>query len=449
MIKRTLFYILISLPYSLFAGAELPSATGRPDLLPENYFPELAQALQSLDTQAPELAVRRAYIQAAEEGESIAFAKKFPQATIELNLLHRQEFRDEDPEHQSTTQPFSRAYFSQAIYHWGAIDANHEISRIRKLLETGHYQESYRRLLIDVRRIYLDLVYKREQIQVQDEHLNILRKHYETNKRNAEENRVSSNVLEESSILLDTGLLTQEQLKSELQYLHEEFARITGSKQTIQGGLLNAIAPLADVSSNIATIEDNPYADMTPAPSMSLLNSERLLAIEQENYTIITAKVRPKFNLVGETYRDQVSSAGRDNVDRIVAQIVFNVSWNIFDGWETKHRRLQSKAQQRRLQAEADQLRDQQWIESKRLLRHRKLILKELGIGKRKIALSEANVKAAELNFNSGSITLSQMMESINTNNLNKLHHTRLKINYLMNTIQLLSLYGQDPLVKP
>jgi outer membrane protein TolC len=158
--------------------------------------------------------------------------------------------------------------------------------------------------------------------------------------------------------------------------------------------------------------------------------------------------MRPKINLVGEVFRDQISSAGSDNVDRMLAQVALNVSWNIFDGWETTHRRLQNKAHQRRLRAEAEQLRAQQRIECKRLHRTRQLILKEIAISKRRMRLSKAQVKTAELTFNSGSLTLSQLMEAVNTQHQHNLQHTRLKINYLMNTIQLLSLYGQDPILE-
>ena len=164
----------------------------------------------------------------------------------------------------------------------------------------------------------MDIIYKLEEIQVQKEHLKILRKHYETHKRKADQQRISSKVLEESAILLDSGLLSKERLEYQLQYLQEEFSQKTGFKQPAQGGLLEAVAPLNNMEFIIANSHENPYSSLTPAPSITSLNKKRLLEIEQQYYTVINANVRPKINLVGEAFRDQVTSAGRNNVDRIV-----------------------------------------------------------------------------------------------------------------------------------
>ena len=100
MNKPIAFNVFILLKIRFLTSTLLFGNIPQAELLPEKIFHELARILKSLDTQAPELAVRQAYIDVAKQGESVAYSKKLPSVTMDLNLMHRQEFREEGSVYQ-------------------------------------------------------------------------------------------------------------------------------------------------------------------------------------------------------------------------------------------------------------------------------------------------------------------------------------------------------------
>lgn len=443
---RGLTLFLFALLFTSSLQAENSAASFDPvELFPEKHYPELAAVLASIDAQAPELALRRLDIDSAEAGRDASKGLRLPRLQLEQNFIIQQEYREKDPREQTTIEPFARLNYSQSLYQWGGITAQKENARLRLLVKQGEYREAYRRMLLHIRNLYLNIVYKKEELRVQERYLDVLEKHFATTQRNADEGRVSSIILEQSAITLEEGQLYRERILSDLIFFESEFTRITGWKNKIDAGYLAEIKPLqkqfpANEKTTLGPLE------FTAVPqSVAAQIKQYAIEMEENNYITIQSRVRPQVSLFGSVFRDQVESAGIDNIDRVVIIGGLRITWNIFDGYESKHQRLQSKARLRRLKLEAEELEATQKREREKLRREQALILQEIAIWSRKSKLSGSQREAAQLNLESGSATLTQFLESVTANNRDELRVVQLKINLLNNVMQLLSLYGLDP----
>ena len=94
-------------------------------------------------------------------------------------------------------------------------------------------------------------------------------------------------------------------------------------------------------------------------------NLDHAIAVERERVIVAEAIRKPKVNLVGSVYQDQVDALdSRQTLDRTNLILGVQVRWDVFDGRESEGRKTEALSRQRRLEM-------QKAYEKQRLLLHR------------------------------------------------------------------------------
>ncbi len=442
-LSRTMTFVRATVTLAcLFGGAMLRAET--PMRLPETAFPELESILQQMEGEAPEMLIQRAKVQADEADEHARLAPKYPQLRLNVQFTSRNEFRDGNPSYQHTFQPFGIGRLEQEIYHWGALDAWHDIGKFRKAIEDNNYNETYRLLTLRVRSLYLRLLFAREQIGYYRAEADRLQKTLSRSEQEADSGRITADQLENERLAVEEANIEFERASTEADMLEEDLRLASGWTGPIIGVDSGLAAHLRQLETKVDDSASEVVATSAP-PSAEYLNKQQELNIEQADYTRIRAKNLPLLDLVAEAYQDQIATQGLDNVDRTVVSVYLRVQWHIFDGFETQWQKIQSKAKQRALEREAEHIAAKDKLEVERLQRDRSLLERNILLWRKRVQLTGNKLKRVQSEREKNTATDNDVETVRNELLADQLTLASYRLDLYSNSTELLSLYGKDP----
>jgi len=420
-----------------------------PLYLPETIFPELAQILQHMEKDAPEMLIQRSLVQAAKADERSRLSRKYPQVTLNLQLANRSEFRESSPTFQNTTQPFGIGRVEQDLYHWGALDAFRDIGKFRKAIEDNNYAETYRLLTLRVRVLYLRLLFARAQTRFYDAEVDRLRRVVDRSRQEAADKIITADQVELARIAVEEALVELDGARDEAQMLEEDLRMATGWNGPIDGAGVDLLERLRELEVAEAAMTAQALDGAVAPPSADLKNKQEEVKIEEAEFTRIRSRNLPLFDVVAEAFQDQIATEGRDNENRTVVAVYLRIDWRIFDGFQTQYQKIASKARQRSLEREADRIAAGDRLEIERLKNNRKILEQRISVWKKRVRLSNNAVERALAEQRNNTATETAVMAVRNELLADQLTLASYRLDLLENSSELLSAFGRDPFGEP
>lgn len=403
MLRSACQLLLLGMLAVTVSASDQPPTT----VWPEDFDATLDTLLHQLSETSDEVLIAKARMLAAEAEKGVAESAKLPTVGVELSSVLRNEYRQDDTGHSVSVTPVGGAFLRQSVYNWGAIEAGVKVAELREAIAEERVAEVERLTRNEVRRRYLNaqlaafaIDLSRLQVEFRKQLLDRTQGQLAREAVGAEAVVEAEIALEEAEIDLERALLKRERQLDDLELV----LGLSTNPEPMSDALLERAIALAEEA------DRQRFNSETISSEVSVKQKE--LAAAKAEKTVIEAATLPKVDLVGRLFVDQVESAGEDNVTRSGADLMLRVTWNIFDGFETRSRKLANLAEQRRLEREASQL---TLIWRNRLnsqLREFPLLARQLLVAKRSVELEGRSLETSQLGFEKGVIARSELIEA-------------------------------------
>lgn len=320
-----------------------------PATYPESSLPELARILETVPDRAPELIARSLEQQESTARLKQARAAYYPRLDLNGNLGYRlSTYSGNQPDDDSFGITGS-ATLRRPLYHWGAIEARIRQARLDFKNENLLGTLALRRIQRSIRADYLSLLVNQTALrnarlrrQVNEERASVLR-------TNAASGTVSAQESSRTQLNLSQALMDIEQLEADQARILATYRRNLGWDAPLA---LDAAIPAVATADVLAWIEQTRAATRPEwlDTNAETLHRANLVEREKAERVRIVANQRPLFNFAASVGQGQSNTSTQNNVNTLTYFAGIDVSWNIFDGFETRQRKLESTLRQRRLE---------------------------------------------------------------------------------------------------
>lgn len=342
------FRLLLFSLACLFAPVSALTADS-PAVYPETYLPELADILSTVPDRAPQLVAR-----AIEQEESTARLKQaqaayYPRLDLGASVGYRLSTYDNNQPDEDTFGLNFNATLRRPLYHWGAIEARIRQARLDYKNETILRTLTLRRIERSIRADYLSLLINQTALRNARLRRQLNEERIATLRTNVAAGTVSALDSEQSNLNLAETLVSIEQLEADQARILGAYRRTLGWDAPLR---LEAPLPAPGARDVLAWIEATRNVGNGDwlASNGEVLHRTNLVEREKAERIRIASSQKPLFNFSASAGQGQSNTSTQNNVTTLTYFAGIDVSWNIFDGFETRQRKIESKLRQRRLE---------------------------------------------------------------------------------------------------
>jgi len=314
-----------------------PIATAStPDLasqLPETSLNGLTNLLDVAMTGAESLQMREIVEQDFEGRRLTAAAPQKLQLRGSTNYRKEYDFEREEDE-LGDRLAYSLA-LSKTVYHWGAMEANRRKGEINLEMEELSTFEAYRRLALDVRRRYLQIVVANRDLELKQKTLDRRRANLELEQKRLDAGTAS--VVQVYNLEIQANAAELDLLKAENSFNDQVdgLARLVGSDSQPIIDTLPAEVPEPTTLDEQQVDSLSELFEQGFSKNLSIKQRRKSIDYYQEDLHIAQQRNKPKFGVSLGVTQFELDEAGRNRAQEILFGGV-SVSWNIFDSGTTK-----------------------------------------------------------------------------------------------------------------
>jgi len=403
------FYRLTAIIASLL-GALALSAQDYPTY-PESRLPELASLLEKARENAPALVAQSIAQQESVARLDVAKAAYYPRMDLNSTVGYRVTRYDaSNVEDETSAGANFYAVIRRPLYHWGAIEA-----RIRQAtLDQGN--ESLQQTLIlrqikrGLRANYLNLLINQATLG----NLRIRRELTEARLSRLASDQQAGTVSALDSTQLN---LNQEQTLIDIDYLEADQKRILATFKRDIGWAdrlaLAQLIPAPDGPAILAWVEKTRTAGLTEWTNdhAEVLRRKNLLKREKAELVWIKSRQRPLVNIAGSAIRDQRNVGLANNVDAMTYFVGLDVSWNVFDGFETSARAREANFRLRRYERQLEAYRAEITAQAYDVLNHIAFQARQLQLNEKRAKATNEGYLVAERDATEGRLSSQALRE--------------------------------------
>jgi outer membrane protein TolC len=351
---------------------------------------------------------------------------------LSLNINISGQSIHEDRPNQSFYQryrSFASLYARKPIYHWGALESASNIAEEKTRLSELSYNENISGITSQSRSIYLDLLVLQKKIELHNNHVNRKEESLaSTSKQQQLGLKTKLEVNESNASYLENKIILAN-LQQQLSNLLYSFQSLTGWENNLtfsdNNGSFETLVFLHDFEEDIPP-------QITGMSSMLMKRIKHEMEIEKNNLTIAKSMLKPKLNLVGGIYQDQVALADSESsLLRNNMVVGLEASWNIWDSSKSSGEKMATLARKRRLDYALDR-------ELKAFRLHLINLRTNLKALAHKIDINRALFQVANTRFETSKIELAANRISQNKHLESKIALDTAKINQLESVCQYL-----------
>ena len=320
--KAYLFFSLNIFICLDFFGFEIPNKER-----PEFFFEELVQVLEKLNDRSPVLKNKEFDLDIAQANQVIAKSEQGFKFGLKVSGQSIHEDRPgEDYYHRYRT--FNQVYLTKPIFHWGALKAREQIANLNISSTEDSFAVQRRTLAGEVRGLFLKLIALKYRTQMAIEQLRIATQYVDTIEKRLELNLSTPLALEEARVEQLNREISIAELRTSLERNRAYFVSLSGYDKPLSLKITKVFWEFS---------KSHNFNQKFPILIGSLSNIEinRLqtqVKIEDEHIKIAEAELKPKINLTGAYFQDQVDLAeGRSSLDRNNFLVGLEASWSIWD----------------------------------------------------------------------------------------------------------------------
>jgi len=203
----------------------------------------------------------------------------------------------------------------------------------------------------------------------------------------------------------------------DIQQLEADQARILATYRRNLGWdaplALDTPVPAVSTADVLAWIEQTRAAANSEwvSANAETLHRTNLVEREKAERIRIVANQRPLFNFAASVGQGQSNTSTRNNVNTITYFAGIDVSWNIFDGFETRQRKLESTLRQRRLENDLSAFQSELAAQAADTLTQLNFQARRLDLEQQRFELSRDSLAGNERELNEGRLTASAYRE--------------------------------------
>ena len=394
----------------------------------EEYFPELSKILSDLEDNSPILLENNQLVQEQIGNEIVADSVKGLKLSINLSAQSIHEDRP-DQSFYHRYRNYGSIYARKPLFHWGALQAESEIADKRTEIAKLNYQQASYDLNTQVKHSYLDLLILQKKKEVRKESLLINQESLNRQIRQEKLGLSSSlDVSESNASYLENEMLLADLNQSLINSINQ-FKSITGWEGEIK--FFDQNSSFEDLISSKGFKKEIPQI-IAGITSKTMDRLEKEIEIEKKQIKIAESELRPKLNMVGGFYQDQVALANSDaNLLRNNFVIGVEANWAIWDSSKSRGQKSASLAKKRRLEYALERE-----IKNFRIyvgnLRQNLLSLgNRIQMSKKLLEVAESRYTTSKIEFNANRISANRHLES-------KIALDKAKINQLESICQYL-----------
>ena len=312
----------------------------------EYYFPLLAEITNNLEQTAPSLKESRQIIKEANSQKIIADSLKGISVNMNISGFSIHENRPGQSYYQSY-RTVGSIYAKKPLYHWGALNAK---SRVAELSEKYAIQQTSavkENLIYQIKSEFMNLVFLNYEKSLANETLSLSQQNEEDLVKRKELGMVTE---------LEVNQATIKRLEQSIKIAEINRVLITKTAYfRFDTGYFNSFD--LDISDKFERFyNENDFGKNIPqiVGSLSSENIEKLknqVETEKENIKIANSNLKPKVNLVGGFYQDQIDLPDNpDSVKRNNFLVGIEANWALWDSDHSKG--LKSLAMAKKLKFE-------------------------------------------------------------------------------------------------
>lgn len=399
---------------------------------PEAQLPELARLLDEAREKSPALVSQALAQKEAVARLDAARSGYYPRVDVYANFGYRKSIYQESgiADEDSFGANFN-AVIRRPLYHWGAIEARIRQARldfVNEDLERVHLLRGIKRSL---RADYLALIVHRAELN----NLALRRQAAEDALARTASDRAAGTIgeaeAEEARISVEQSLIDIEAIEAEQARILAAYKRDLGWDTPLA---LDQAPASPDLPALLAWIERTRATglDSWLTDQGEVQRRQNLLEREKAELVRITAGQRPLFNFAASAGQGQSNTAGQNNVDTFNYFVGVDVSWNIFDGFETSAKRREANFRLRRIERELAAYQDELRAQSFDLLRQIAFRARQLQLDERRAALSASTLATQEREAKEGRVSTASLRERRLASGENELAALRSRVTLLL-----------------
>lgn len=375
----------------------------------EDYFFELSEIVSSLENNSPLLKEEYQKVQEQLANQMIADSAKGLKININLTGQSIHEDRpDQSFYHHYRT--FSSIYARKPLFHWGALDAKSKIAYNRANLSKLSFDEVVADLSSQSRHAYLDLLILRKKIEMRKEQLYL-----------------NQNSLRSVARKQKVGITTKLQVNESNATLLENKILLADLNQSLSNSLYH-FKSMTGWNGHLTFLDtDNSFEELllskdfaleippliTGISSSTMKRIQREIDIEENNLIIADSKLKPKLNLVGGIYQDQIALANsEENLLRNNALVGLEATWSIWDSSESKGEKQASLARKRKLEYAVDRELKTFRLHVSNLRQNLISLSKRIKISRELLKVAQARFQTSQIERNANRISANKHLES-------------------------------------
>jgi outer membrane protein TolC len=431
----------------LLAGLLCPGVFAQSQIrFAEELFPELNELIARAALEAPELRLMELRMEERAGDLDVVIGQNRPSARLNARMVGSYEMRD-DIDNEFRGDVTAGASVTQPLYQWGNLKRREAVARQRLELEGVEFENSGARQFMELRRAYLEWLLMRERRQIIGQSIELSESFVSARRQLLEVGQSSEqDVLEMEARLLENRE-SLAYVERSISTLESTLTRLTGISFT-EGGLQGASLAVIEPMSAEAFAELNEaVTGRRPVDGDPLERRWELLErIEDEQLAMLDKRNWPFLDLVAGVFTDELDSINQqDSVIRTQFYAGVQLSWNIFDSWQTDGYKRSTLARKRAYALRREEASGDFERRVDALLTELQLNLKQIEArGKRERLLDRRVIllrEQAERNLITGVDLIEGEINYLEVRQ--RLMEAR--VNYLMNLMELGVLLEMDP----
>ena len=386
--KAYLFFSFNTFICLKFFGLEIPN-----NERPEFFFEELVQVLEKLNDRSPVLKSKEFDLDIAQANQVIAKSEQGFKFGLKVSGQSIHEDRpSEDFYHRYRT--FNQAYLTKPIFHWGALKAREQIAKLNISWAEDSFTVQRRTLAGEVRGVFLKLIALNYRSQMAIEQLRIATQYVETIEKRLELNLSTPLALEEARVEQLNREISIAELRTSLERNKAYFVSLSGYDEPLSLKITKVFWEFCK-SHNLN--QEFPIL----IGSLSNIEVERLqtqVKIEDEHIKIAEAELKPKINLTGAYFQDQVDLAeGRSSLDRNNFLVGLEASWSIWDSHKSTGQKKIALAKKLKLENTIETQNRELRDKVRSVLSELKSLKERIMLGRKLISVAENRLEKSKI----------------------------------------------------
>jgi outer membrane protein TolC len=398
--------VLCLFSFPALLGAEIISFPKKESI--EIYFPQISDIITTMDSNSPSLLQNRESVREASFHRMIADSELGITANLNVNSHSIHEKRAGDSYYQRY-RAVGSVYVKKHFFHWGALHAKSKIAELSEKLAQDNTRHAKSDLVVHVKSEYLNLVLLTFELKLYKQILQLREQNEEDLRQRNELGLVTELNVSEAAI----KKLEQSIKVSEL----ERIIRNRNSNFIFDTGYENPLD--LDMSENFRKFYlENDFGEKIPL-LLNTLSSNRIgelknqIAKEEQNLIVANSANKPKLNLIGGFFQDQIDSLDNPNsVRRNNFLIGIEANWNLWDSSRSKGQKSLALAKKRKFDIQLENEIKKLRMEVKNLRRQLDNLSSQIKLSRELMNSAENRLEKSQIELDAKRITPTKHFES-------------------------------------